>query len=138
MAGKIKGRRTFLLYLLAGLFLLSLLFNFYQVSLQLERNRVVQIYDGDSFTLSDGRKVRLLSVDAPDIDRCMGLEAKMYLESLIFRKRVSLKDTVEDDYGRLLSNVYASGQFVNAELVRQGLVLYHAGKSRESERLKEA
>ncbi len=71
----------------------------------LERTRVVSVPDGDSLQLSDGRRVRLLGIDAPERGRCMAGEARDQLVALALGKRVRLENLVTDDYGRTLANV---------------------------------
>jgi endonuclease YncB( thermonuclease family) len=88
-----------------GIFICSLLFNFVFLVQNYNRTRVVAVPDGDSIQLSDGRRVRLLGIDAPEKGRCMADEAREKLKSLIFGKHVRLKDTVTDDYGRVLAIV---------------------------------
>lgn len=73
----------------------------------MERSRVVKVIDGDSFQTKDGRRIRLLGIDAPEKDKCMYKEARERLTGLLLGKRVRLKNTVTDDYGRLLANVVA-------------------------------
>ncbi|OGK12986.1 hypothetical protein A3C98_03275 [Candidatus Roizmanbacteria bacterium RIFCSPHIGHO2_02_FULL_37_15] len=63
--------------------------------------------DGDSFDLKDGRRIRLLSLDAPEKNRCFYPESRERLKSLILNKKVRLKDVLTDDYGRNLANVFA-------------------------------
>ncbi|MCX6794340.1 MAG: thermonuclease family protein [Candidatus Gottesmanbacteria bacterium] len=91
---------------------------FYQ---QYERTRVVSVPDGDSIQLVDGRRVRLLGIDAPEIGNCLADEAKQKLRSLVLSKHVRLKDTVTDDYGRVLASVFVNGQNINAMLLASGL-----------------
>ncbi len=91
---------------------------------------VKSVPDGDGLVLADGRKVRYIGIDAPEIwNRWRGStdafahEAKALNERLVKGKRVRLvRDIVDrDKYGRLLRYVYVGDVFVNAELVRQGL-----------------
>ena len=93
-----------------------------------EKTRVAFVIDGDSFELKDGRRIRLLGLDAPELGRlaspnsparnkgglaspersgggCMANEAKDSLKKLVLGKHVRLKNIVTDDYGRQLANV---------------------------------
>ena len=88
--------------LIAGI---SLLLNIVLISQNYARTRVVSVPDGDSVQLADGRRVRLLGIDAPERDRCMAEEARNKLISLAKGKHVRLKDIVTDDYGRVLAIV---------------------------------
>lgn len=69
------------------------------------RTRVVAVPDGDSIQLSDGRRVRLLGIDAPERGRCLAEEAREELRRRALGKHVRLKDIVIDDYGRVLAIV---------------------------------
>jgi endonuclease YncB( thermonuclease family) len=66
---------------------------------------VSAVYDGDSFVLVDGTRVRLLGVDAPEMGRCMSGEAKTALHKMIVGKHVRVKNTLTDGYGRLIAHV---------------------------------
>src|SRR3989338_6658164 len=84
---------------LTGILLTSLLANLYFLFMNFNRNRVVRVVDGDSFETKDGRRIRLLGVDAPESDNCMGPQAKEALEIMIEGKVVKLANQVKDDYG---------------------------------------
>jgi micrococcal nuclease len=87
---------------------------------------VARIDDGDTITLRDGAKVRLLQVDAPELSEdCYGRAAKRALEHLVHPgMQVRLvPDPALDDrdrYGRLLRYVYIGDTDVNVALVRLG------------------
>ncbi len=87
------------------LLVLSLCLNIILVSQNYGRTRVVAVPDGDSIQLADGRRVRLLGIDAPERGRCLAEEARGELQRRVLGKHVRLKDTVIDDYGRVLSIV---------------------------------
>jgi len=84
---------------------LSLLLNGYFLIKSRGDAVVARVFDGDTFELTDGKRVRLMGVDAPEVDRCMGEEAKNHLTALIAGKHVRLKHTLTDDYGRIVSIV---------------------------------
>lgn len=91
------------------------------------RARVAQVVDGDTLVLEDGRRVRLLQVDAPEgaEDECYAGEARAEL-----RRRLPPGTAVRlvadprldrvDEHGRLLRYVHARGRNVNLVLVRRG------------------
>jgi micrococcal nuclease len=87
--------------------------------------RVSRVIDGDTFSCTGGRRVRLLSIDAPERrQRPQGDSATATLQRLIRRgTEVSLelgRDST-DRYGRTLAFVWlADGRMVNEELVRRG------------------
>src|SRR3990172_5325406 len=91
---------------------------------------VVQVGDGDTVTIAGGQKVRLLGIDAPELERegrpadFLAHKAKAELARLVQGRQVRLEyDQLRyDQYGRLLAYLFLpDGLNVNAELVRQGL-----------------
>lgn len=85
------------------------------------------VHDGDTLFLSDGRKVRLLGINTPEIgDRaeCYGEEATRELRELLpVGTTVWVVHDLEpfDQYGRSLLYVYTQeGLNVNLELLRRG------------------
>ena len=105
-------------------------------------DRVEKVYversvDGDTIELSDGRKVRFLSMDTPETVKantpimCYGPEAKEASKKLVEHKTIYLNYDKEktDRYGRDLRFLYLTEQdakdqnidkSVNAGLVRDG------------------
>lgn len=132
--------------LLLFFLVLSLSFNIIFAICQWRRDTVVYVVDGDTFTLADGRRVRLLGLDAPEIGRCMSEEAKNRLSQLVLGKHVRLKDVgYHDDYGRILASVIAFRLFdhnnlamINRVMVEEGLGLYHNSGGQYAEVLRVA
>ena len=90
--------------------------------------RVKYVHDGDTLFLTDGTKVRLLSIDTPEVGEnleCYGNEATDELRSLVpDGSRVMILADVQplDQYGRSLLFVYAEdGKLVNLELIEDGM-----------------
>jgi micrococcal nuclease len=88
---------------------------------------VASVYDGDTLSLRDGRRVRLLQIDTPELGsgECYSRAARNALLSLApIGKPVVLEidPTLDrtDRYGRLLRYVKRNGINVNVELVRRG------------------
>jgi micrococcal nuclease len=103
---------------------------------------VASVYDGDTLTLHNGRRVRLLQIDTPELGsgECYSRAARTALVSLApLGKRVVLEadprlDRV-DRYGRLLRYVKRNGVNVNVELARRGAAapyFYRGDKGRYS------
>lgn len=91
-----------------------------------KRVNVVKVIDGDTFELSDGRRVRIIGVNAPELTtkKPYSMEAKTFLESLIGSKSVWIRTGVEpkDSYGRDLCWVWTEdGKFVEYEILKRGL-----------------
>jgi len=84
---------------------------------------VSKVIDGDTVELSNGEKVRLLGINAPEINEPFGEEAKEFLSKMLEGKKVYLEEDfkVRDGYGRLLAFVFIDDKNINLELVRNGL-----------------
>ncbi|MGB3341763.1 MAG: thermonuclease family protein [bacterium] len=87
-------------------------------------DKVTEIIDGDTFRTAGGETVRLLGVNAPEINEPGADIAKTGLALLIFDKDVYLKKDVsdKDDYERMLRYVYVGDKSINAELIIMGYV----------------
>lgn len=128
--------------------LISITFNIILFVRDYHRDVVTRVSDGDTFTLSDGRRIRLLGVDAPETGRCKSQEAKERLTQLVVGKHVRLKDIgYHDEYGRILASVlvdapiskwmeylyfrfvnkwpYKNLVMINRVMVEEGLGRYH-------------
>ena len=87
---------------------------------------VSEIVDGDTFKTKDGKTVRLIGINAPEIGEPCSQEAKNKLNEIIYRREIRLERDSgnKDAYGRLLRYVYVGDLFVNAEMVRLGLAKF--------------
>ncbi|MEW6388478.1 MAG: thermonuclease family protein, partial [Thermodesulfobacteriota bacterium] len=92
--------------------------------------QVSRVVDGDTLILANGTKVRLLGIDAPELEKegrpadFLAHKARAFLSQLTQGQTVRLEyDQLRyDRYGRLLAYLLlADGSMVNVELVRQGL-----------------
>lgn len=97
---------------------------------------VKRVIDGDTIELSDGRKVRYIGIDTPELHhpnnkvQCFGKEAMEKNRELVEGKEIRLIRDISDTdrYKRLLRYIYigdpsaGSGQatFINEYLVREG------------------
>lgn len=83
---------------------------------------VTRVIDGDTFVISSGERVRIIGIDAPEINEDYYAEAMTELEYRILNKEVMLiKDTSERDrYGRLLRYVEVNGLDIGYALVCGG------------------
>ena len=90
-------------------------------------NNVAKIVDGDTITMSNGEKVRLLQIDTPELasKECYADQARIALVKLLSQSgKVTLTadpnlDTV-DRYGRSLRYVFIGKTNVNLKLVEIG------------------
>lgn len=86
---------------------------------------VERVIDGDTFTCADGERVRLLLVDAPEIDdEPPGVLARAFVRGLLppgARVRLETDVEVRDRYGRFLAYVHLpDGRLLNRVLARRG------------------
>jgi micrococcal nuclease len=65
--------------------------------------------DGDTL-VCNRQKVRLVNVDAAELGRPGGTDAKRRLQALVRGRGVVLKPYGKDRYGRLLAEVYVDGR----------------------------
>lgn len=104
---------------------------------------VSRVIDGDTIALSDGRKIRFIGVDTPEVYysekllrdskksgrdvktiQALGRRSSAFTKDLCLGKKVRLEYDVErsDRYKRTLAYVYLEdGTFVNQKLVQEGL-----------------
>ena len=91
---------------------------------------VVEVTDGDTMKLSDGKTFRLYGVNAPEVKEPYFEEAKVFTQSLVLGKEISFEQESNykvDKFGRTLGYIFVGGVNLNIELVRNGLarvVLY--------------
>ncbi len=89
------------------------------------------VHDGDTIKLSDGRNVRLIGINTPELGRdgrpneAFAIEARDVLRQMLPQgSQVALRlgREAEDKYGRLLAHVYTADQRnVQLELLSRGL-----------------
>jgi micrococcal nuclease len=91
---------------------------------------VAKIYDGDTITLKNGERVRLLGINTPEIesrfrqDEAGGQKAKKWLQEKLSAGEVYLEFDIQkrDKYKRLLAHLFlANGEHLNKEIVKAGL-----------------
>ncbi|KAL7581271.1 hypothetical protein ACA910_006042 [Epithemia clementina (nom. ined.)] len=73
-----------------------------------EKFSVRNVYDGDTLTLVDERRVRLLGIDTPELaeKQPYAQEAKDYTKLHCYQRSVWLVIDGEDHYGRVLAHVF--------------------------------
>lgn len=90
---------------------------------------VERIADGDTFSCRDGRKVRLIGIDTPELGQGEpGRQARRALARLVppgSSVRLERDVAPRDRYGRELAHVWSGSRLVNEALVLDGwAVLY--------------
>ena len=89
-----------------------------------QNQSVVEVSDGDTVKLSDGKTFRLYGVNAPEVKEPFYEEAKSFTENLVLGKEISFEQEANykvDKFGRELGYVFIDGVNLNIELVRNGL-----------------
>ena len=113
---KTKEKKRFYSFLFALVFYAGFL-NAYT---PLENIRVV---DGDTIRAeAKGKeiKIRLVEIDAPEMNQPFGAQSKNFLNRLLYEKNVTLIAQGEDQYGRVLGNLFSNELNVNMLMVKFG------------------
>ena len=95
-----------------------------------QRLIVIEVSNGDTLKLSNGKTFRLYGVNAPEVKEPFFEEAKAFTENIVLGKEISFEQEANykvDKFGRSLGYILVGGVNLNIELVRNGLarvVLY--------------
>ena len=111
---------------------LCLAVGFLNTSIPLENIRVV---DGDTIRAeAKGKeiKIRLVEIDAPEMDQPFGARSKNFLNRLLYKKNVTLISQGEDRYGRTLGEIYADGESANTLMIRSGFAWVYDRYAKDS------
>ncbi|MGD8785367.1 MAG: thermonuclease family protein [Thioalkalispiraceae bacterium] len=92
---------------------------------------LAKVYDGDTIKLTDGRKVRFIAVNSPEMghlerpEQAYAQEAKATIQHLLAKSpvlRLKFGKVKKDRYKRILAHVFTEdGQNLAATLIRRGL-----------------
>ncbi len=86
---------------------------------------VSSVYDGDTFTLATGDRVRLRLVNTPELKpaEAYGIEAREAAKAFLSGKPIQLAygQTQRDGYGRLLATVKVGNDLLAVHLLERGL-----------------
>lgn len=88
-----------------------------------EEARVMKVKDGDTYVLKTTAKehtIRLLNVDAPELNQHWGFNSWLNVKALILGKVVRFEVLKTDVYGRELAIVYVDGQSLDEILIANG------------------
>tara|TARA_A100001234_G_scaffold175544_1_gene157203 strand:- start:98 stop:565 length:468 start_codon:yes stop_codon:yes gene_type:complete len=81
------------------------------------------VVDGDTVKGNIDSKritIRLVEIDAPEMDQPFGVESKRFLEKLIENKKVTLIAEGKDRYGRTLGELFVNKDNINEKMVKSG------------------
>lgn len=112
------------------------------------QGRVIKVYDGDTITVAGVLpysaspvyrfSVRLTGIDTPEMrtedenEHHVALKAKQALSRLILHKWVTLEDTNNDKYGRLLADVYCGDVHVNEWMIEKRFAVRYDGGTKHA------
>ena len=85
---------------------------------------VVAVQDGDTLTVRAGSRqtrVRLDSIDAPEMSQAFGKPSKDSLAELCMSQRAFIREHGKDRNGRTIGRVTCAGRDANLEQVRRGM-----------------
>ena len=83
----------------------------------------IRVVDGDTIRAeAKGKeiKIRLVEIDAPEMNQPFGAQSKNFLNRLLYEKDVTLIAQGEDRYGRVLGNLFSNELNVNMLMVKFG------------------
>ena len=83
----------------------------------------IRVVDGDTIRAeAKGKeiKIRLVEIDAPEMNQPFGAQSKNFLNRLLYKKDITLISQGEDRYGRTLGEIYANGESANKLMIKSG------------------
>ena len=93
------------------------------------KGKVTSVDDGDTITVTTPDKkqfrIRLEGIDAPEVKQPYGDKAKKALSVKILNKEVTVTWSNLDQYQRLLAHIYIGSQWINKEMVAEGLAWHY-------------
>ena len=99
---------------------------------------VKKVIDGDTIILEEENgqtfKIRLLGIDAPELDQPYGFESSARLASYIVGKTVYVVSSKKDRYQRLLGKIMIEQKDINYQLVKFGYAWHFKRYSRDQDR----
>lgn len=94
---------------------------------------VSKVKDGDTVIIDNNQTVRLVGIEAPELDFCGGQESRTYLENLIEGQKVTLTTFGVDKYARTLALLTYYDLNINKAMLSSGWAVYESftGASRD-------
>lgn len=96
---------------------------------------VARVTDGDTVVLTDGRRIRLYGIDAPEMHQPQGTEARAFLARLVGGKEVSVTVRARDLYGRTVAELRMGNESVNEAMVRAGYAWWYRSLAKREKAL---
>lgn len=87
---------------------------------------IAKVTDGDTVVPSEGNRIRLWGIDAPEMNQPYGKEATIALTGLIHEKKLFVEIIDTDRYGRQVARIYTGdGMNINRSLVCLGAAWWY-------------
>lgn len=99
---------------------------------------VARVTDGDTVVLTDGRRIRLYGIDAPETHQPYGPEARAFLERLVREKDITVTVRARDLYGRTVAELRTGKASVNESMVRAGYAWWYRSLAKRDKTLEAA
>jgi endonuclease YncB( thermonuclease family) len=88
---------------------------------------LVRVIDGDTVIVKiqgAALHIRLIGIDAPELDQPFGIDARNALVELIGEQQCVLVYDEGDMYGRLVAHLWIGDTYVNAQMVQRGMAWF--------------
>ena len=90
---------------------------------------ISRVIDADTVVLKSDQginyKIRLLGIDAPEINQVYGKEATIYLSNKVLGKNLRVLGENKDRYHRLLGKLILNDNDINLDLVKNGMAWHY-------------
>lgn len=101
------------------------------------KGSVTRVLDGDTLQIADDRlgvqTIRLLGIDAPEKGQRFGSQATSFLKVKTIGKQIRVEYESKDRYQRILGKVFVGDEWINKELVGNGLAWHYVKYSDDIE-----
>jgi endonuclease YncB( thermonuclease family) len=91
--------------------------------------KVSHISDGDTFIIKkdDGQNVtvRIHAIDAPELSQTYGTQSRESLRALIANQTVEIRKHKDDQYRRVVGDVFLNGKDIGLEQIKLGAAWYY-------------
>jgi len=116
----VEKKHAFLLALLVTIVFFGNFLFFHSFTSEREKITIIRVLDGDTVGLEDGRTVRLLNINTPEKGTPGAQQATQFLSQYI-NKTTELESMGTEKYGRTLGRLYYDDDYINWEIIRNGL-----------------
>jgi len=96
--------------------------------------KVIAIADGDTVTVlyeNQPHTIRLLGIDAPESYQVFGNIAKKVLTDKVLGKEVKIEWSGQDEFHRILGDIYLGGRRISEEMISDGLAWHFKKYSKD-------